>query len=426
MNKLFTASLALALACGSHAMAAGAKLKPVRSLCVEQSCRDGSKPWSAPVRDASGDYYLATAYGGTAQDEGAIYKMHYDGAKWVYSAVHRFCFKSGCPDGGRPRGQLVIDTSGNIYGMAGEGGANGKGVVFEIMPNGSDWTYKILHTFCYRTGCPDGERPVYSMLTYQGQASGALYDGTSPLYGVTVNGGSQGLGTVIALKQAAGQWQERVIHDFCSRTLCADGNEPNGALTVDASGNIFGTTTVGGAYNHGVVFEMTRSTKWKYTVLHSFCGDGGFCPDGDSAMSQLVLDGNGGLIGTTYFGGAHGKGSVFRIVPNGAGSTLTTLYSFCAAANCTDGANPQGGVGFDKDGDLVGTTYGGGSANVGSVFKLSGTNLTTFTSLASLGTTAVSGQYSTSPLTLDPSGVMLGTAVLGGTNDLGLIYQITP
>ncbi|MBV9989767.1 MAG: hypothetical protein JOZ72_00615 [Alphaproteobacteria bacterium] len=424
MRTIFALTVAVATLAATAADAT--QYKPLHAFCGLNNCSDGSKPWATPTGDGAGNYYGTTYSGGAPSDSGTVYRMHYDGTRWVYSRVHVFCTKMDCPDGAHPRAQLIVGTDGTLYGTASDGGRYGWGTIFSIAPDGSGWTYKVLHHFCAKSGCPDGARPTYAGLSYQGQQPGALYDGTSPLYGTTVNGGSQNQGTVYTLTPGATKWTQKVIHNFCSEASCADGGQVDAPVTVDAMGRVFGTTTVGGDYNHGNIFALTHGAAWHYTSLYSFCAGGGFCSDGDGAVSQLVVDGQGDLIGTTYFGGAHAKGSVFKLVPNGAHSTFSTLYSFCAQANCADGQNPQASVTLDAQGRLYGTTYGGGSGNKGTVFKLSGANLSTFTSLHSFGTTTTSGSYPTAGLALDMSGTLYGLTITGGANDLGLFYSIAP
>lgn len=424
MNRIFATTLTALAVLATAGAAQAAAPKTLHSFCTRTDCSDGKQPWGAPVADADGDYYGTTLGGGASQSEGTVYRMHYDGAKWVYTRVHAFCTRSGCPDGGQLRGGLIADTAGNLYGMANEGGAANWGTIFELSPNGGAWTVKVLHSFCTKTGCPDGARPGFSSLSYQGQAAGALYDGTSPLYGTTLNGGANGSGVVFTLVPGATKWTLKVIHNFCARAACADGGQSYTPVTVDGAGDLFGVTTVGGAYNHGAVFALARAAGgWKETVLHSFCAGGGFCSDGDSAQGALAIDGGGHLIGTTYFGGASGHGAVFRVAPTGEG--FTTLHSFCATTGCPDGAHPRGGVIFDSKGHLVGTTYDGGAGNTGTIFKLAGTHLDRFTPLYSFGA-ASDGQYAVSGLTADPSGALFGTAVLGGANSQGTIFAIAP
>ena len=423
MTAAFAASLAL-----SAPAEAGVAYKTLHAFCAAANCTDGSKAMSAPVADASGNYYGTTQTGGGAND-GTVYQMTFDGARWHYKRIHSFCAKAGCADGSTPFGSLVVDTQGNLYGLTSSGGAKGFGAVFEMSMTGGVWKYRVIHSFCFKSGCVDGEFPKYSSLTYQGQASGVLYDGMSPLYGTTQYGGAQGVGAVFSLTPDATQtrWTALVLHSFCSKTLCADGSQPYSGVTVDAMGNLFGTTNIGGAYNHGALYELSfTGTNWAETVLYSFCAGGGFCADGDGPIAGLTSDGAGNYYGTTYFGGGHAKGEVFKLTPNGIRSTVTALYSFCAETNCADGENPWAGVTLDASGRIYGATYGGGANNEGIVFELAGTKLSTFFNLFSFGDTKHPGTYPFSAPVLDKSGALYGTTGLGGGNDFGTLYKLTP
>jgi uncharacterized repeat protein (TIGR03803 family) len=184
-----------------------------------------------------------------------------------------------------------------------------------------------------------------------------------------------------ALLCAASAQTENVLYSFCARSNCVDGASPVSGLVFDQNGNMYGTAQYGGAHGDrgnggGVVFKLTP--QGKETVLYSFCAQNN-CTDGVTPQAGLVFDPKGNLYGTTYFGGAHGDGVVFRLTPEGK---ETVLYSFCAQTNCTDGANPEAGMVFDRKGNLYGTTQFGGAYNpsvcsdmygyygCGAVFKL--------------------------------------------------------
>jgi uncharacterized repeat protein (TIGR03803 family) len=163
------------------------------------------------------------------------------------------------------------------------------------------------------------------------------------------------------------------LHSFDAR----DGQNPATGLVQATNGDLYGTT-YGGTYDsgeidYGTVFKITPSGT--LTTLHTFCSESG-CPDGSNPNGVLVQDTNGDLYGTTSYGGAHGEGTVFKITPSG---TLTTLYSFCSQSGCKDGANPVSGLVQATNGDLYGTTFGGGAnttcngsldAGCGTVFKI--------------------------------------------------------
>jgi uncharacterized repeat protein (TIGR03803 family) len=161
---------------------------------------------------------------------------------------------------------------------------------------------------------------------------------------------------------------------FCALTNCADGLGPSGGLIADADGNVFGTTGGGGAHGGGTVFEI-RKTRRGYantpTILVSFCALAN-CADGGNPRAGLVADDDGNLFGTTTGGGAHGGGTVFEIrkTRRGYANTPSILASLCALANCADGEFPQGAVIADVDGNLFGTTGGGGAHGGGTVFEI--------------------------------------------------------
>ena len=422
MNKVFLFALALGLAvCGS---AQAAHFKVLKNFCERDNCLDGANPFSAPVADGAGNYFGTTVDGGAGG--GTVYEMSPEGNRWRYQRIHYFCAKPSCGDGQSPFGRLIVDTKGNLYGMTSGGGRNGKGVVFELIRAGGEWRYKRLYDFCSRPSCADGMSPQYSGLTYQGAASGALYDGTSPLYGTTPLGGANNGGVIFTLTRDGHGWSESVVFDFCAFDQCTAGTGPANSVLVDASGHLFATTLDGGEHEDGTVVELTRNgSAWDETVLASFCAQSN-CADGSFPASPLAMDGAGDLYGTTEGGGAHNQGSVFKLHPNGAGSTLTTLYSFCSQANCNDGSLPYAGVTIDAQGRLIGATLEGGTQSFGTLFMLSGKHLDKLTTLVSFAESATPGGQPYSAPVFDPSGAMFGTAWVGGSASAGVLYTFKP
>jgi uncharacterized repeat protein (TIGR03803 family) len=194
------------------------------------------------------------------------------------------------------------------------------------------------------------------------------------LYGTTVAGGAYNDGTVFKITPSG---TLTTLYSFCSQAGCTDGAYPSAAALVQATnGDLYGTTE----YSEGTVFKITPSGT--LTTLYSFCSQSG-CTDGANPIAGLVQATNGDLYGTTSEGGAYGGGTVFKITPSG---TLTTLYSFCSQAGCTDGAYPVAALVQAINGNLYGTTDAGGAYNDGTVFKItpSGT-LTTLYSFCSQG-----------------------------------------
>jgi uncharacterized repeat protein (TIGR03803 family) len=205
------------------------------------------------------------------------------------------------------------------------------------------------------------------------QPNAALIQGIDGnLYGTTSEGGAGGFGTVFRITLNGA---ESVLYSFCGGGLtsgCPDGNGPQSALIEGRDGNFYGTTQRGGAYTvPGTVFRITPGGI--ETVLHSFSGDGEVAgsTDGVEPLAALMLGSDGNFYGTTSGGGAKDAGTVFRMTPAGA---VTVLYSFTGSLNgvtgTADGAQPVGGVIQESNGSLLGTTAQGGANNVGAVFEL--------------------------------------------------------
>lgn len=238
---------------------------------------------------------------------------------------------------------------------------------------------KVLYSF---GGVPnDGLNPVSALVS----------DSAGNLYGTTEYGGAGQGGAVFELTpQSDGSWSEAVIYSFCPITNCTDGYFPQAGLTIDANGNLYGTTTEGGTgcVNNGsycgTAFELSPpelpGADWAETIIYNFCTDyqNRLCLDGFDPQSQLILDASGNLYGTTSGGGTGEAvdtfaGIVFKLSPASNGWTETVLYNFCShpvgKSFCLDGATPIGGVAFDNYGNLYGTS-GGGQFNKGLVYEL--------------------------------------------------------
>lgn len=217
-------------------------------------------------------------------------------------------------------------------------------------------TEKVLYSFCSLSGCTDGSTP----------GSGLILDGSGNLYGTTTGGGANGWGTVFRLvRRANSLWTENVLYSFCSESACTDGAVPQGNLILDEAGNLYGVTDKGGSGSCGgnacgIVFELSPDGgKWSEKVLHNFDEAG---VDGFEPIAGLTLDAAGNLYGTTYLGGAHGKGTVFELTPGSNGTwTETVIHSFCSVGSCKrNGQGPVGGLILGDKGSLYGTTTAGG------------------------------------------------------------------
>jgi uncharacterized repeat protein (TIGR03803 family) len=365
------------------------------SFCSQggKSCTDGASPEAGLIIDKAGNFYSTASYGG-ADNGGTVFELTPDAAKttWTESVLYRFCnpFARGgtsCPDGALGDGYagLIMDKFGNLYGTTITGGNDapaactknypgaGCGVVFELMPNmgKTKWRETVPYRFCSKIGCTDGRM----------SEDGLIMDKAGNLYGVTSGGGnSSSAGVVFELTpQITGvPWKETVLYSFCSQPNCTSGDpySINGSLIMDAEGNLYGTTELGGNDSNnpdggGVVFELTPNaakTKWVETVLYNFCSQGGSsCTDGREPSTGLIMDKFGNLYGATITGGADGSGTVFELTHNATKTKWieTVLYSFC----CTRPAGPSGLI-MDKAGNLYGTTSYDGANGSGEVFEL--------------------------------------------------------
>jgi uncharacterized repeat protein (TIGR03803 family) len=332
-----------------------------------------------------------------------------------------------------------MDSAGDLYGTASRGGPNSGGVVFELIPAGGRWSYRVLYAFCMQgaNGCTDGTLPsgtdigVNVNLTYDGAASGQRYDGASPLYGTTESGGANGAGVVFTLTPGDPAWTEKVLYNFCSQPNCADGSE-GGNLIYDA-GLLYGTTASG----HGSVFRL-RSARhiWALTTLYSFCSVAA-CADGD-VPNALVLDGTGSLFGATSGGGAGascqisaGCGVAFELVLKSKQTLETILYNFCSAGECSDGAQPAPGVVLDSAGNLYGATNLGGYANClndstcGVVFEIGTAGEQVLRAFCAKLPCTQGTSPDAGPI-LDAKGDLFGTTTFGGSYGGGTAYELSP
>jgi uncharacterized repeat protein (TIGR03803 family) len=242
------------------------------------------------------------------------------------------------------------------------------------------------------------------------------------LYGTTTGGGSNGRGGTVFKITTRGNLT--TLYNFCSQSGCTDGIQPYvGALAQATDGSIYGTTYHGGANDLGEIFQVSPSGA--LTTLYSFCALAN-CADGAFPQGMLVQSG-GYVYGTTSGGGTSPNGSVFKIAPDG---TLTTLYGFCSQPNCADGALPGAGLVQGFDGNFYGTTETGGAncrdPGCGTIFKVTpGGALTTLYSFCSQSHCA-DGATPLGGLVQGNSGDLYGTAQDGGSRGFGTVFKITP
>jgi uncharacterized repeat protein (TIGR03803 family) len=371
---------------------------------------DGAVPNAGVIFDAAGNLYGTTAGGGST-GLGIVYELSPStGGAWTENILYSF---QGGSDGANPLGSLLFDHAGNLYGTTSNGGVYG-GTVFELIPNGDGtWTEEILfraNAFGY---------PVYF------PSSNMVFDAAGNLYGTSLRGGN-GRGNVFELSpNSDGSWTMSSIYNFVEDEL----NNPS-SLIIDASGNLYGATQYGGTNNLGGVFELSpASTGWKINYPHNFKA----VPDGQYPTAGVILDGEGNLYGTTSQGGASSAcacGTVFRLKSSNGGTRWTeaTMKSFDGAP----GSGPMAGLVTDLANNLYGVTYYSGveqGNEIGGVaFRINATT-GAYTLLHEFGE-AGDGYGPLGTLTFGPGGNLFGTTWGGGTSqvygDGGTVFELQP
>jgi len=368
---------------------------------------DGAEPFYAGLTiDAAGNLYGTTYYGGGGPGwgYGTVFELKHSGSAWIFTSLYRFadgnagtnpagrvalaqdgtlygttvecqtdCYgtvfhlrppaqapKSAMApwdmtvlyrfhgsDGAYPQGDLTFDRSGSVYGTTTDGGG-GQGAIYELTPSGDSWTEAVLYS--PQDYGRDGRLPY----------GGVVFDPTGNLYGTFSESGPYGSGTVYQLSPSESGWTERTIHAFTG-LLNGGGSGPLDGLILDQFGNLYGTTN--GFQGGGcTVYELTPSdNSWGFDKLYDWkiWGNGG-------PISKLARDAAGNLYGTTYAGGAFGCGSIFKLTPSDGGWTYTSLHEFTDS----DGCGSMGTLVFDSNGNLYGTTAGGGAYYWGVVFEI--------------------------------------------------------
>lgn len=402
---------------------------------------DGGRPVAGVVRDPAGNLYGAAPDGGNASvPSGVVYKLTPGGQETI---LHVF---TGGSDGGSPMSGVIGDPDGNLYGTTRLGGEEDLGVVYTISRAGVETTLYSFSGAFQGTNASGGSNPMagvirdaegnlYGTAWSGGYGSGVVFrvdssgnetalagfpgptDGVSPMgnlardaagniYGAT-SGGGKFLDGIVFKLDAAGR--ETVLHTF---TGGSDGAQPEGGVTLDPAGNLYGTASrgglPGGVNGGGVVWKIDPLGTW--TMLYSFTG----LADGANPKAAPILDAAGNLYGTTTASGFSLSGTIYKLDPEGV---LTTLYTFTGGA---DGYNPLAGVIRDSSGNLYGTTTNGGLF-AGTVYELDSSGRETV--LYSF-TDGADGDYPEAALLRDPLGNLYGTTA--GPGDGGVVFKVDP
>jgi len=389
------ALLAIALACALDAWAAP-KYKILHGFT---GGKDGGNLQGSLTLDAHGN-----VYGATFLD--TIFELSpRGGGKWHFRLLLTL------DDGSGANGSLLLDTAGDLYGTTQACCPSGYGEVFELSPGSRGWKETVIHRFGQdeHAGAP---------------WDGPIMDSAGNLYGTA--------GSAYELTLGPDGWEFANLHEFPSHQ--GDGSDPYAGVIMDSHGNLYGTTQHGGSSSDcgdgcGTVYELSPQGdgKWKETILHSF---GAF--DGDGAFpgaGALAMDGSGRLYGTTGAGG-HGQGqcggTIFMLTPDAGGKWKESIL-YGTFGEGVGGCEPAAGVVLDKAGNLYGTTIAGGSGcDCGVVYKLSPSRNGKWKYTVLHTFQGYDGAQPDANLVLDVKGNLYGTTATGGPGGYGVAFELTP
>ena len=383
---------------------------------------DGDSPTGGLIFKGTGNLYGAAG-------DAAVFRFHYQGASWVLNPIFEF----NGTNGAFPYGRLTVGPDGALFGVSYYGGIPechdeaGCGLVFRLQPPQTFcanpfcfWTETILYQF----------NPLNAPRDGYGPNGGIVFDSAGNLYGTTDMGGEGDQGTVYEITRSGGGWVENSIFQFDSGP---DGGIPNAGMVIDQAGNLYGTTYQGGDPTClfgdlacGVVFELSpTSSGWVETVLHTFQNGS----DGADPLGGLIADSNGNLYGTTSIGGANGGGTVFKLTRSGSNFTFSVLYSL--TGNPRSQIGPEGLLALDSSGNLYGITNSEGPQSAGNLFELTPSGgIWIYTDLHDFAISPSNGAYPHDGPTLDGNGNLFGTSLEGGTGNCpygcGVIWELTP
>jgi uncharacterized repeat protein (TIGR03803 family) len=427
-------------------------------LYTFQGTGDGVQPIGGVIRDANGNLYGTTRFNfqssGAPSGFGLVYQLTPTKSGEFKEKVI-YAFQGELIDGQSPQSSVVFDTAGNLYGTA-DGGLHGCGIVYKLTPtqNGS-WTETIIHQFDAFEGHNDGCEPVGSLIF---DKAGNLYGTTSQGGGGTTDTFcTNGCGTVFKLTpNKDGSWTESILHALHQGGGGSpDGQNPFDSVVFDNAGNLYGTTLAGGPDDLGTVFKLTPATsgKWTETLLFKFHDLVNNPPDGANPMAGVVLDPSGNLYGTTLGGGGAlgGGGTVFKLTAGATGKFKeSVIHRFSLSkSGFQDGMIPAGGLIMDSAGNLFGTTFLGGGHNepvcqidgqqvfegCGTIFKLTPTANGKWSEsfLHAFQDDTDGGLPEPDHLTMDAQGNLYGSASAGGKlvqsqnggfNSFGVVFEI--
>jgi len=363
---------------------------------------DGAQPYAGLTLGQDGSLYGTTHSGNQGTNWGNVYRLYRHHSNFIFQALMLF--------DGQLEARPVFGPEGILYDTAPVQltGAH-SGYVFRLQPPINVvchtifclWNPTVLYQF---SGGSDGDDPRFGPLIFD--QTGNMYD--------TTNMGGTGDGVVFEMTGSGTNWTEQALHTFSG----PDGANPFSGVTFDSAGNLYGTTTQGGANGFGVVYELSPSSNgWTEQVLYSFQNGS----DGSVPVAALTLDSAGNVYGSTITGGLAGGGTIFELSPSNNGWTFQTLVNFSGGTNC----GPWGQMTL-QNGSLYGTTVCDGAHGAGNVFQLSPSgNSWTYASVYDF-TGGNDGKFPYCNVVFDSAGNMYGTAFEGGTENEGTIWEIMP
>jgi len=378
---------------------------------------DGSIPLGGMAIDATGTIYGVT--NGELGSHGTVYRLNPHNGGFVLNTLYTF---TGGNDGSTPV-TVIIGPDGALYGSTGGGGQSGLGVIFRLQPP---------PTFCATVSCPWTETVLYNFMPGGIDAAypaGQLaFDASGALYGTGESGGGDltcgpnlGCGAIFKLTRSGNQWTESVLYGFQQNGVA--GYLPLSGVTLDASGNLYGTTAAGGpntgctnGYGCGTAYELTASGSIK--ALYGFNGS----TSGGKPLAGLTFDHSGNLLGATFEGGSQLGGTVFELSPAGNNWNFNLVYSLYS----NGGYGPFWNLTMDPAGNFYGTTSTDGPAQAGNVFQLTPTDGGWQYNDIHNFQQDNNGWDPEGGVVVDAAGNVYGTTAFGGSDSRGTIWEITP
>jgi uncharacterized repeat protein (TIGR03803 family) len=358
---------------------------------------DGLTPYAGVTLDGNGNLY-GTTYGGGANGLGTVYELKRHGSAYIYNQLHSF---TGGADGEQPYGGVTFGPDGLLYGTTYNGNGGRGGVVFSLQPPA---------TICRAVSCPWTETTLYNLGDFDYDYGQVAFDRSGNLYG-TITDDFNGNGSAYGVSRSGSGWTGTSIYTFPDYV-------PFHNVIVSSSGNLYGTTSVGGQYDAGVVFELTPSgSGWTEQNIASLGAPG----TGGHTFSGLIQDSVGNLYGGETGYGTY-NASVFELTPSGGNWQLTVLYTW---SFYVFNEGPVGNLVLDSSGNIYGTMMTLGTHGYGEIFKLSrnGSNWN-YTDVYDFQDNG-DGAYPTGDLSIDSDGNIYGTN-RGDQSGHGVVWRLTP